>query len=110
MKVWVEDETGAVLLSDWRVMLLEAVEATGSLTRAAEAMAVPYRTAWDRIRQTETALGAPLIETASGGRSGGGSRLTATGRAYIASFHRLTEGLEETVQTRFDTELRDRLR
>ncbi len=41
-KVWIEQD-GEVLLSDWRIALLEAVEATGSLAEAARQMDVPYR-------------------------------------------------------------------
>ena len=35
-KVWIEQD-GEVMLSDWRVALLEAVEETGSLAEAAAA-------------------------------------------------------------------------
>jgi len=109
LKVWIEDDAG-VLLSDWRVALLEAIEATGSLARAAERIGVPYRTAWERVRQIEAALGVDLVEAGSGGREGGASRLTPAGRDLVARFRALTAGLEETVAERFATDLRDRLR
>ena len=107
-KVWVEDERG-VLLSEWRVDLLAAVEETGSLTRAAEQVDVPYRTAWERIREMEDALGERLVETASGGKDGGGSHLTEAGRDLVARFRRMTEGLDEQIRLRFEESLRDRL-
>jgi molybdate transport system regulatory protein len=109
LKVWIEDEGGAVLLSEWRVALLEAVERTGAMARAAEAVGVPYRTAWQRLREMEAALGITLVETASGGSEGGGSRLTADGRDLVERFRRVTAGLPETAQDRFDAHLRDRL-
>jgi len=34
-----------VVLSEWRVELLEAIDALGSLSRAAETLGIPYRTA-----------------------------------------------------------------
>jgi hypothetical protein len=49
-KVWLE-RGGQVVLSDWRVELLEAIEATGSLARAAERLDVPYRTAWYKLKE-----------------------------------------------------------
>jgi hypothetical protein len=49
-KVWLE-RGGQVVLSDWRVELLEAIEATGSLARAAERLEVPYRTAWYKLKE-----------------------------------------------------------
>jgi molybdate transport system regulatory protein len=107
-KVWVEDERG-VILSEWRVDLLAAVDETGSLTRAAEQVDVPYRTAWERIREMEASVGEPLVETASGGREGGGSHLTPAGRDLVARFRRMTSGLEEEIEARFETSLRERL-
>ena len=52
VKVWVE-RGGEVALSEWRIALLEAVEATGSLSSAARQLNVPYRTAWYKLRQIE---------------------------------------------------------
>ena len=49
-KVWLERD-GQVVLSDWRVELLETVEATGSLARAADQLGVPYRTAWYKLKE-----------------------------------------------------------
>jgi molybdate transport system regulatory protein len=109
LKVWIEDERGAVLLSEWRVALLEAVEATGAMSRAAEAVGVPYRTAWARLREMEAALGTVLVDTASGGGDGGGSRLTPAGRDLVARFRLVTAGLTEAANERFDAHLRDRL-
>ncbi len=109
LKVWIENERGTVLVSEWRVALLEAVEETGAMARAAEAVGVPYRTAWQRLREMEAALGVTLVETASGGSEGGGSRLSADGRDLVQRFRRVTAGLPETAQERYDAHLRDRL-
>lgn len=102
-KIWIERRE-AVVLSDWRVQLLEAVEAEGSLSRAAELMDVPYRTAWNRIKESETALGVRLLETETGGATGGGSRLTPEGRDLIQRFRRMADGLQEIVANRFAAE------
>jgi len=106
--VWVERD-GAVLLSEWRVALLEAVAATGSLARAADRLGVPYRTAWDRIRETEEHLGIRLLVTESGGAEGGGSRLTPEASDLIARFQRVTAGVDELIAGRFRAELGDAL-
>jgi len=105
VKIWVEDDSG-VLLSEWRADLLEAVDATGSLTRAAEQVGVPYRTAWQRIHEIEQSLGFQLLETESGGRDGGGSRLTPRGRDAVARFREMTQGIPELVESRFAESLR----
>ena len=108
-KIWVE-RGDHVLLSEWRVELLEAVEETGSLAAAAATLGVPYRTAWDRIKEAEERLGVRLLRTESGGAEGGGSRLTAEAQDLVARFRRVTAGVAELVERRFREELGDVLR
>lgn len=102
-KVWME-RSGSVVLSEWRVSLLEAIDATGSLKLAAEALDVPYRTAWDRIKATEVELGIRLLETTSGGADGGSSHLTAEAREVCRRFRRVTSGIQDEVGNRFANE------
>ncbi len=99
-KVWIEAD-GAVLLSDWRVALLEAVETTGSLAAAARQLAVPYRTAWRKLKTLEAGWGVPLLFTESGGPEGGRSALTPQARELIRRFHLISDGLQEQAAARF---------
>lgn len=108
-KIWVE-RGARVLLSEWRVELLEAIDETGSLAAAAARLGVPYRTAWERVRETEASLGVHLLATESGGAEGGGSRLTAEARDLVARFRRVTAGVAELVERRFRDEFGDVLR
>src|ERR671918_1707411 len=76
-KIWIERRgRGNVVLSEWRVELLEAIDAHGSLRRAAEALDIPYRTAWERVKATEGEIGFRLLDSESGGLEGGGRRPT----------------------------------
>src|SRR5437870_4077354 len=84
-KIWLEQD-GKVVLSEWRVELLEAIDQTGSLARAALKLAVPYKTAWYKLREIQERSGLRLLETQSGGAAGGGSRLTPEGRALVERF------------------------
>ena len=102
-KIWIE-RGDDVVLSEWRVELLEAIDASGSLSRAAESLDVPYRTAWDRIKATEAELGFRLLETESGGADGGGSRLTPEARDVCRRFRRVSSGIQEVVSRRFAVE------
>ena len=108
-KVWVE-RGGEVLLSEWRVELLEAVAETGALAAAAERLGVPYRTAWHRVKETEGHLGVRLLATESGGAEGGGSRLTPEAVDLVGRFRRVSAGLAEQVERRFEAELGEVLR
>jgi molybdate transport system regulatory protein len=102
-KCWVEIE-GELVLSDWRVDLLQSIEELGSLSAAAERANVAYRVAWGKIRQIEERLGYPLLEGHSGGAGGGGTRLTPQGRELIARYNRFRAGLRELIEQRFAAE------
>lgn len=66
-----------------KIDLLRAVEREGSLSRAAEALGMAYRTAWLWARDMNRAWGKPLLARSRGGRGGGGTLLTAEGGAAI---------------------------
>ena len=99
-KLWLERD-GRIALSEWRVALLEAVEATGSLARAAEQLDVPYRTATYKLREIERNLGVRLLATQSGGAEGGRSRLTPEAREYIRRWRAFSADLDAWVAARF---------
>ena len=105
-KIWIE-RRGGVVLSEWRVELLEAVDAHGSLSHAAAALEIPYRTAWERIKSMEAELGTRLLASESGGAEGGGSHLTAEARDLCRRFRRVSGGIQEVVSRRFAAEFGD---
>jgi molybdate transport system regulatory protein len=82
--------------------LLRAVDESGSVSAAAEALGRSRSRALQRLEDLEDAFG-PLVERRRGGADGGGSRLTDDGRALIARLRRLqvalsgTAGAEEVV-------------
>ena|SRR5579862_1501386 len=99
-KVWIERD-GHVALSDWRVDLLEKVNACGSLAEAARQLRVPYKTAWYKLKEVEAGLGQPLLVKTSGGLHGGGALLTPTGREVLRRYRQLVTGIEELIGERF---------
>jgi molybdate transport system regulatory protein len=104
-KIWIECRgRGNVVLSEWRAELLEAIDAHGSLSRAAEALDIPYRTAWERVKATESEIGFRLLDSESGGLDGGGSRLTPQARELCRRFRRISGGIQEVVSRRFAVE------
>jgi molybdate transport system regulatory protein len=99
-KVWIERD-GRVVISEWRAQLLELVDRTGSLSAAAAQLKVPYRTAWNRLREIEAGLGFKVLETQAGGAEGGHSSLTPAGKAALARFRRVADGIGDEVDARF---------
>jgi molybdate transport system regulatory protein len=102
-KVWLECG-GMLVLSEWRLELLTAVDEAGSLSDAAERLGVPYRTAWYKLKDSEEALGTKLLLTHSGGAEGGHSELTPEARELLTRFRRVTAGIAEYVEARFRAE------
>ena len=99
--LWIEQD-GEVVLSRWRVDLLHTIDQTGSINAAAEKMKISYHRAWEKLHEMETRLGVALVETKTGGLHGGGARLTATARDYIARFDQWCQGMNELIARRFD--------
>jgi molybdate transport system regulatory protein len=80
---------GKPLLGKGRMELLNGIEATGSISKAAKAMKMSYKAAWDAVDAMNNALGTPVVESASGGAKGGGSQLTQVGKRLIAEYQAL---------------------
>ena len=98
--LWIEKD-GVVVLSAWRVALLETIEATGSISAAAEKLKIPYRRAWEKVQEIEAGRGVKVLESAVGGTGGGGAHLTPAGRRAIERFHQFAAGFDEEVAQRY---------
>ena len=99
--LWAE-VNGQVVLSSWRVQLLEAIEATGSIRAAAARMNITYDLAWHRVDEMETALGAHLVDRQRGGAGGGCANLTALGCELVARFKLFAEQSGTLIEARFE--------
>ncbi len=100
INLWLEQD-GVVVLSGWRVRLLEAIDAAGSISAAAEQLHVPYRRAWEKLQEMEQGLGYKLVDTAVGGAGGGGANLTPEARAVMARFQIFTADFDKQVAERY---------
>ncbi|HEU5014430.1 MAG TPA: LysR family transcriptional regulator [Roseiflexaceae bacterium] len=106
VNLWIERD-GCVAVSGWRVALLQAIAATGSITEAAQQMDVPYRVAWAKIHEMEQALGMTLVASHVGGADGGGSQLTPAAEDLIRRYQHFSAGMEEIIQQRFAAAFED---
>lgn len=66
--------------------LLQEVERTGSMNAAAAAQHMAYTKALKLLKNAEKALGFPLTNRTTGGRSGGGSTLTPEGKRWMERY------------------------
>jgi len=70
-----------------QIALLDAIASCGSITQAAKAIGMSYKAAWDAVDAMNGLAGEPLVERLTGGRGGGGTRLTGRGRRLVDNFH-----------------------
>ena len=92
-RVWIEIK-GSPALTEAGADLLEQIEACGSLSEAARRLRFGYRRSWMLLDAMNRRWPAALVDTATGGRRGGGSRLTELGRRVLHSFRDLQVQME----------------
>ncbi|MGE0481569.1 MAG: winged helix-turn-helix domain-containing protein [Phycisphaerae bacterium] len=107
-RVWVEVGGGSAL-SEAGADLLEQILACGSLSRAARRLGFSYRRAWVLVDAMNRRWPNPLVAKAVGGARGGGSSVTALGRAVLAAYRALqieVEALLDRQAVAFRAQLR----
>ena len=92
-RVWIDVGSGAAL-TEAAADLLEQIEATGSLSEAARRLRFSYRRAWMVLDAANRRWPSPLVITATGGKKGGGAKLTPAGRAALSAYRDLQIQLE----------------
>lgn len=80
------DFAGGRRVGPGKVRLLELIDQTGSISAAGRAMAMSYRRAWLLVESLNTSFRAPVVDTRSGGRQGGGAQLTPFGRELVERY------------------------
>jgi len=83
-----------IALGPGKVELLELIEETGSISAAARRMGMSYRRAWLLVETMNRCFAAPLVETAQGGKGGGGAGVSEMGRQVLSHYYQLEEKLQ----------------
>lgn len=78
-----------------KAQLLAHIAATGSITKAGQAMGMSYKRAWGLVEEMNTMFRDPLVVASRGGATGGGAALTDAGRQVLAHFQNLVNVLAE---------------
>ncbi len=77
------------------VELLEKIIEHGSIAKAAEAMKMSYRKAWQLVQNMNEIADSPMVITKLGGVKGGGTEVTAKGKQLIEQYHFLEKDMED---------------
>jgi molybdate transport system regulatory protein len=81
-RIWIETD-GKVLLGEGRIKLLNEISQLGSLSKAAKSMGMSYNKAWKLIDSINKSAKKPVVIKTTGGKGGGGTRVTPHGEKLI---------------------------
>lgn len=69
-----------------KIDLLRAIGEARSISAAARSMGLPYKRAWLLINTLNEGFPSPVVETATGGKGGGGASLTPLGVQLVDAY------------------------
>lgn len=78
-------------LGEGRIELLINIGKSGSITKAAKEMKMSYKAAWDAVDAMNNLSEHPLVQSAKGGKGGGGTHLTSYAKELIETYKILQE-------------------
>jgi molybdate transport system regulatory protein len=102
VRCWV-DVDGEKFFGPGRVELLEHILESGSIVKAAKAMNMSYKKAWDMVEELNARGKRPFVVTRKGGQEGGGAELTETGKRAVVAFRKLNQKIQDLAKK--ETEL-----
>lgn len=85
-----------------RMQLLGEIEKSGSISRAAKAMGMSYKKAWEMVEQMNAKSTVPYVVTQKGGSGGGGTQLTEAAKRLMKEYDDLVQKLENVVEKNAD--------
>jgi molybdate transport system regulatory protein len=97
-RVWVEID-GQSAITDAGADLLDQIIVCGSLSEAARRLHFSYRWAGVLLESMNRRWPQPLVKTTTGGRRGGGAKITELGQQVLRAYRDLQLRLEHTLET-----------
>ncbi|MEI7825469.1 MAG: TOBE domain-containing protein [Chlorobiaceae bacterium] len=88
--IWFQKAENRFLGSD-RIALLEKINELGSISSAAKAAGISYKTAWHLVNMMNNLSEKPLVDCMTGGKGGGGTVLTREGKIIVEQFRIVQE-------------------
>jgi len=79
----------ATTMGPGKASLLDAIDATGSISAAARQMGMSYRRAWLLVDEMNRDFRAPLVTASAGGTKGGGASVTEAGHDALRRYRQM---------------------
>ncbi|WP_246534837.1 winged helix-turn-helix domain-containing protein [Methylomonas paludis] len=87
-----------IAMGPGKAELLAAIQQTGSISAAGKTMNMSYRRAWMLVDVMNRCFKQPLVQTAKGGKDGGGAKLTPLGKQVLENYQHAMQAINHTVQ------------
>ncbi len=100
-KIWIENEQGDTVLGAGQLKILETIDAQGSISAAAKAMKMGYRSMWGRLKKIEERTGKSVLIRKKGGIMGGNSVLTPEAKIMVEKFRQVQQKINENAEKIF---------
>ena len=78
-----------IALGPGKIDLLESIDKVGSISEAARQNNISYRRAWDMVNTMNQCFSNPLVESVTGGKGGGGAKLTSLGEKVKTIYRKM---------------------
>ncbi len=88
----------AIALGPGKIDLLEAIQQKGSISQAAKEIQLSYKRAWDMVDTMNHCFKEALVISSTGGKGGGGARLTPLGNKMILLYRAMEATAEKSIQ------------
>jgi molybdate transport system regulatory protein len=86
-----------------KILLLEEIARTGSISKAGRALGMSYRRAWLLIDDLNQSFRDPVVNAKPGGSQGGGAALTEFGTALVCEYRAIESAAEQATAKRLRT-------
>ena len=92
-----------IALGPGKVALLEEIERSGSISKAARKLGLSYRRAWTLVDTMNKNFESCLVKGSAGGKKGGGAYLTPLGTKMIKTYRVMEIKAEKSIEGNWKT-------
>ena len=92
-----------IALGPGKIALLEEIERSGSISKAARKLGLSYRRAWTLVNTMNKSFESYLVRGSAGGKKGGGACLTPLGTKMAKTYRVMETKAEKAIQENWKT-------
>ena len=92
-----------IALGPGKIALLEEIERSGSISKAARKLGLSYRRAWTLVNTMNKSFESYLVKGSAGGKKGGGACLTPLGANMVKAYRAMETRAEKAIQGNWKT-------